>query len=79
MQKIDVSVVVPLFNEAESLPELMAWIDRVAKEHTLTYEVIMVDDGSSDNSWAVVEELKQRYATLRGISFRRNYGKSAAL
>ncbi len=79
MQKIDVSVVVPLFNEAESLPELMAWIDRVAKEHKLTYEVIMVDDGSSDNSWAVVEELKQRYATLRGISFRRNYGKSAAL
>ena len=79
MQKIDISVVVPLFNEAESLPELMAWIDRVAKEHTLTYEVIMVDDGSSDNSWAVVEELKQRYATLRGISFRRNYGKSAAL
>nr|MBE6191765.1 glycosyltransferase family 2 protein [Rikenellaceae bacterium] len=79
MQKIDISVVVPLFNEAESLPELMAWIDRVAKEHKLTYEVIMVDDGSSDNSWAVVEELKQRYATLRGISFRRNYGKSAAL
>ncbi len=76
---IDVSVVVPLFNEAESLPELVAWIDRVAKQNNLSYEVIMIDDGSTDDSWKVVEELKERYDTLRGISFRRNYGKSAAL
>lgn len=76
---IDVSVVVPLYNEAESLPELVAWIDRVAKQNNLSYEVIMIDDGSTDDSWAVVEELKERYDTLRGISFRRNYGKSAAL
>ena len=76
---IDVSVVVPRFNEAESLPELVAWIDRVAQENSLSYEVIMIDDGSTDDSWKVVEELKERYDTLRGISFRRNYGKSAAL
>ena len=76
---LDVSVVVPLYNEAESLPELVAWIDRVAKQNNLSYEVIMIDDGSTDDSWKVVEELKERYDTLRGISFRRNYGKSAAL
>ena len=76
---IDVSVVVPLYNEAESLPELVAWIDRVAQQNSLSYEVIMIDDGSTDDSWAVVEQLKAQYDTLRGISFRRNYGKSAAL
>ena len=76
---LDVSVVVPLYNEAESLPELVAWIDRVAQENSLSYEVIMIDDGSTDDSWAVVEQLKAQYDTLRGISFRRNYGKSAAL
>lgn len=76
---IDVSVVVPLFNEAESLPELVAWIDRVAQQNSLSYEVIMIDDGSTDDSWAVVEQLKAQYDTLRAISFRRNYGKSAAL
>ena len=76
---LDVSVVVPLYNEAESLPELVAWIDRVAQENSLSYEVIMIDDGSTDDSWKVVEELKERYDTLRGISFRRNHGKSAAL
>lgn len=76
---IDVSVVVPLFNEAESLPELVAWIDRVAKQNSLAYEVIMIDDGSTDDSWAVVERLKAQYDALRAISFRRNYGKSAAL
>ena len=76
---LDVSVVVPLYNEAESLPELVAWIDRVAQQNSLSYEVIMIDDGSTDDSWKVVEELKERYDTLRGISFRRNYGKSAAL
>lgn len=79
MQKVDISVVVPLFNEAESLPELVAWIDRVAHEHQFSCEVILVDDGSSDDSWAVAEELKTRYPMVRGISFGRNYGKSAAL
>ena len=79
MQSPDISVVVPLFNEAESLPELAAWIDRVAAAHGLSYAVILVDDGSTDDSWAVVERLKERYPAVRGISFRRNYGKSAAL
>ncbi len=78
-QKIDISVVVPLYNEEESLPELVAWIDRVAKANSLTYEIIMVDDGSSDSSWDVVERLKGEYPAIRGISFMRNYGKSAAL
>ena len=78
-KRLDISVVVPLYNEAESLPELMAWIDRVARENSLSYEVIMVDDGSTDGSWGVVEELKMQYPALRGISFMRNYGKSAAL
>ena len=77
--KLDISVVVPLYNEEESLPELVAWIDRVAQENKLSYEVIMVDDGSSDNSWAVVEQLKERYSAIKGIRFARNYGKSAAL
>ena len=75
----DISVVVPLYNEEESLPELLAWIDRVAVAHTFTYEAILVDDGSSDGSWAVVERLAAHYPTLRGIRFSRNYGKSAAL
>ena len=69
----------PLYNEAESLPALVAWIDRVARTHNLTYEVILVDDGSSDGSWGVIERLKGEYAAVRGISFLRNYGKSAAL
>ncbi len=76
---LDISIVVPLFNEEESLPELMAWIDRVCKEHQYTYEVIMVDDGSTDNSWDVVKELSTKYMSLRGIRFQRNYGKSPAL
>lgn len=75
----DISVVVPLFNEAESLPELTAWIDRVVKREGLTCEVIFVDDGSTDNSWEVVENLKKEYAFVRAIGFMRNYGKSAAL
>ena len=78
-KRLDISVVVPLFNEAESLPELVVWIDRVAHENSLTYEVIMVDDGSTDGSWGVVKELSVRYPAVRGISFMRNYGKSAAL
>ncbi len=75
----DISVVVPLYNEEESLPELLAWIDRVAAAHAFTYEAILVDDGSSDGSWVVVERLAAQYPTLRGIRFSRNYGKSAAL
>ena len=78
-KSLDISVVVPLYNEAESLPELVAWIDRVATANGLTYEIIMVDDGSTDDSWSVVERLKQEYSAIRGISFARNYGKSAAL
>ncbi len=78
-KSLDISVVVPLYNEAESLPELVAWIDRVAKRECLSYEIIMVDDGSTDESWSVVERLKGEYAAIRGISFSRNYGKSAAL
>ena len=76
---MQISIVVPLFNEEESLPELMSWIDRVMREHSFTYEVIMVDDGSKDKSWTVVEQLSATYPTLRGIKFSRNYGKSAAL
>jgi glycosyltransferase involved in cell wall biosynthesis len=76
---IQISVVVPLLNEAESLPELVAWIDRVMQAHSFSYEVILVDDGSTDHSWAVIEQLSQTYATVQGIKFRRNYGKSAAL
>ena len=78
-QKLDISVVVPLYNEEESLPELVAWIGRVAEDNNLSYEIIMVDDGSTDNSWSVVERLKSEYPAIRGISFSRNYGKSAAL
>lgn len=77
--KYDVSVVIPLYNESESLPELAAWIDRVCRENGLTYEMIMVDDGSSDSSWSVIEDLGRTYPTLRAIHFMRNYGKSAAL
>ncbi len=79
MSKLDISVVVPLFNEEESLPELTAWIDRVCRANAISYEVIFVDDGSSDSSWQVVEHLKAEYTTVHGISFMRNYGKSAAL
>ena len=77
--RLDISVVVPLYNEQESLSELVEWIDRVARENTLSYEVIMVDDGSSDDSWLVVEQLKEKYPAIKGIRFARNYGKSAAL
>ena len=78
--KLDISVVVPLYNERESLPELMAWIDRVCSTEKLSYEVVMVDDGSNDGSWEVVEQLKEQYGDkLHAIHFMRNYGKSAAL
>ncbi len=76
---VDISVIVPLYNEEESLPELMEWIDRVMREQAYRYEVIMVDDGSSDRSWQVIRELASKFPQLKGIKFRRNYGKSAAL
>jgi len=75
----DISVVVPLYNEAESLPELVAWIDRVAVSHALSCEIILVDDGSSDASWTVIERLKGEFPAVRAVGFARNYGKSAAL
>ena len=78
-KRLDISVVVPLYNEEESLGELAAWIDRVAGENLLSYEIIMIDDGSSDGSWAEVERLKAIYPAIKGIRFGRNYGKSAAL
>jgi len=74
-----ISIVVPLFNEEESLPELHGWIVRVMNEHQFSYEVIFVDDGSKDKSWKVVEDLKAKDTNIRGIKFQRNYGKSAAL
>ena len=76
---MDISIVVPLFNEEESLPKLMSWIDRVMEAHDFSYEVVMVDDGSKDSSWSVIEELGKQYHQLIGIRFQRNYGKSAAL
>lgn len=76
---LDISVVIPLFNEEESLPELLAWIDRVMAENGFRYEAIFVDDGSTDRSWDVVCELKKQNTAVRGIRFRRNYGKSAGL
>ena len=78
-QRLNISVVVPLYNEEESLSELVSWIDRVAVKNALSYEVIMVDDGSSDGSWAEVERLRGQYSTIKGVRFARNYGKSAAL
>lgn len=74
-----ISVVIPLFNEEESLPELHEWIVKVMREHDFTYEVILVDDGSKDGSWEVVKQLKAKDNNVKGISFQRNYGKSAAL
>ncbi|MCB0515085.1 MAG: glycosyltransferase family 2 protein [Chitinophagales bacterium] len=77
--KVAVSIIVPLLNEEESLPELHDWIVRVCNENNLSYEIIWVDDGSSDNSWKVIQALSQKNAHNKGIKFRRNYGKSAAL
>ncbi|WP_302603888.1 glycosyltransferase family 2 protein [uncultured Alistipes sp.] len=79
MNNPDISVVVPLYNEEQSLPELTAWIDRVACAHGLSYEIIFVDDGSSDGSWDVIGQLRQQFPAVRAIGFARNYGKSAAL
>ncbi len=76
---MDISIVVPSYNEAESLPHLSEWIDRVMKEHGVSYEVIIVDDGSNDGTWQAAEKLHAANPAYRGIKFRRNYGKSAAL
>ena len=76
---MDLSIVIPLFNEEESLPELEAWIRKVAQGEGYTYEIIMVDDGSKDGSWAMIERLASQNPNVRGMKFRRNYGKSAAL
>lgn len=76
---MDLSIVIPLLDEAESLPELSAWIEKVMLENNYSYEIIMVDDGSSDNSWNVIGELRKNNPNIKGIKFQRNYGKSAAL
>ncbi len=76
---MDLSIVIPLFNEDESLPELCAWIERVMLANNYSYEVILIDDGSTDTSWKVFEELRGKNTNLKGIKFQRNYGKSAAL
>ncbi len=76
---MDVSIVIPLFNEEESLPELLSWIERVVNANQLNYEVILIDDGSTDESWNVIEKLCVANANIKAIKFQRNYGKSAAL
>jgi glycosyltransferase involved in cell wall biosynthesis len=76
---MDISLVIPLLNEAESLPELSAWIEKVMNENGYSYEVIFVDDGSTDDSWCVIEKLRQKNPCIKGIKFQRNYGKSAGL
>jgi glycosyltransferase involved in cell wall biosynthesis len=76
---MDLSIVIPLYNEDESLPELSAWIERVMLANDFTYEIIMIDDGSTDNSWEVIEKLSSENNNVKGIKFQRNYGKSAAL
>ena len=76
---MDISIIIPLYNEEESLPELHAWIDRVMNAHGFSYEIIFVNDGSTDHSWDVIEELKKEHDEVKGIKFRRNYGKSPAL
>ena len=76
---MNLSIVIPLKDEAESLPELCAWIERVVNEQQLSYEIILVDDGSTDGSWGVIKQLRAANSNIKGISFQRNYGKSAAL
>ena len=76
---MNISIVVPLFNEAESLPELCKWIDQVMNDNNFSYELILIDDGSKDNSWSIIEGLAKLNSNIKGIRFRRNYGKSAAL
>ncbi len=76
---MELSIVVPLYNEEESLPELCDWIKLVCTEHGYSYEIILVDDGSIDDSWKVIEQLRSTDVNIKGVRFQRNYGKSAAL
>ena len=76
---MQISVIIPLLNEEESLPELATWIDTVMKSHNFSYEIIMIDDGSTDNSWQIIKSLSKQNACIKGIKFQRNYGKSAGL
>ena len=76
---MNISVIIPLYNEAESLPELTAWIERVMKANSYTYEIIFINDGSTDDSWETIEKLQENNKNIHGIKFRRNYGKSPAL
>ena len=76
---MDISVIVPLFNEEESLPELCSWISKVMDSNKYSYELLLIDDGSKDNSWNVIEDLSKKNQNIKGVKFRRNYGKSAAL
>ena len=76
---MDISIVIPLFNEEESLPELCSWIEKVMNKNNYSYEVFLIDDGSKDSSWQVIEELSAKNSSIKGVKFRRNYGKSAAL
>src|SRR5258706_10703330 len=76
---MDLSLVIHIINESESLPELTAWIEKVMTEHNYSYEIIFVDDGSTDNSWQVIEDLRTKNHNIKGIKFQRNYGKSAGL
>lgn len=76
---MDISVVVPLYNEAESLPELTKWIERVMRENNFSYEILFINDGSTDESWEVIKSLQQKNSCVKGVCFRRNYGKSPAL
>ena len=77
--EMDISVIIPLYNEVESLPELYEWIKRVMEENSFTYEIIFIDDGSTDDSWKIIESLSDKASEVKGIKFRRNYGKSPAL
>ena len=76
---MDISIVIPLFNEEESLPELCSWIEKVMIQNSYSYEVFLIDDGSKDNSWNVIENISSKNPAIKGVKFRRNYGKSAAL
>ena len=76
---MNLSLVIPLYNEDESLPELCSWIEKVMNTHQYTYEIILIDDGSKDKSWSVIEDLSSKNTNIKGVKFTRNYGKSAAL
>ena len=76
---MDISIIIPLFNEEESLPELCSWIEKVMNKNNYSYEVLLMDDGSKDKSWSVIENISSKNSNIKGIKFRRNYGKSAAL